>query len=373
MSHAKRKIAFIGHPLNMTALSVMTGFPRAIMDVVGKNRIKTLLMKCRPFVFARQRHMVSRAGAVIDFMAIACPYLPEQLVAVGEEKALRVVLSCVELAEREGADLVCLGGFTSVVGNEGEEISKRSRIAVTSGNTYTAGLAVEGVVKAAETLGVGMSKSKLAIVGASGDIGSACVRMLADKFGEVALVARDRKKLTDLVKAEFGGPGRMTVYERVKDAVTGADMIITATSALTTIIDSYSLKQGSVVCDVALPANIAKEISRLRKDVFAFEGGLAKFYSGRLVTNRKCQSLMPSGSMYGCVAEGLILGFSGKIENYSIGRGRITNFKIHEIMQLAEEHGFCLADYFCGDRYYSGSDIRFIQQRIQAPSMSEVA
>ena len=100
MSHAKRKIAFIGHPLNMTALSVMTGFPRAIMDVVGKNRIKTLLMKCRPFVFARQRHMVSRAGAVIDFMAIACPYLPEQLVAVGEEKALRDGLSCVELAAR---------------------------------------------------------------------------------------------------------------------------------------------------------------------------------------------------------------------------------------------------------------------------------
>jgi len=87
------------------------------------------------------------------------------------------------------------------------------------------------------------------------------------------------------------------------------------------------------------------------------------FYLGFLeIKDRIFNELMPAGSIYGCLAEGIALTFEGRFENYSIGRGNITEEKVGEISRIAKKHGLQLAEFFCGYKFYSDEDIETIKQ-----------
>src|SRR3989338_5691179 len=332
----KNKVAFIAHPLNLSTLSVIMDIPKFFIDWVGKNLVTKYLQEKKPFVFSRMNDLTSKTGDQIDFIAVACPLLPEQMATLGTEFVLNRVIESARVAKEDGADIVTLGGFTSVVGNEGEEVARAVDMAVTSGNTYTAALAIKGILRASEIVGLNLKKARCAVIGATGDIGSACARFFADKVCSMAIAARNETmlfKFSEELSKKIGST--ISIHKKTAEAVKDADVIISATSALTTIIDPESLKPGAIVCDVALPANIAREVSRQRKDVLVFEGGLSSvpFY-GR-VKNRKWDILMPQNAIYGCLVEGLILGFENKKENFSIGRGNISAEKIKQISLLA--------------------------------------
>lgn len=360
-------MAFIGHPLNISTLSIIFGWPRFIFDWFGKNNVKKLLEAKRPFIFLRIRGMQSACGASVDFISVACPFLPDQMVSLGTDVVLERIVQAVETAKRDGAAVAVLGGFTSVVGNEGEEVAARVKdIAVTSGNTFTAALAIQGVLKAAEIVDLDMERSRCAILGATGDIGSACARFFAGKAGSLVLHARNGERLYRLASELSEGSGRpVTVETKTQKAVEHADIVISATSALTTIIEAKNLKKGAIVCDVALPANIAREVSRLREDVLVFEGGLSIMPFFERIRDKKWNELMPRNAIYGCLAEGLLLGFESCFENFSIGRGHISLEKIDRISRMASKHGFGLSRFFCGDKFYSEEDIRRIKEAVK--------
>jgi predicted amino acid dehydrogenase len=346
----------------MGTLATITGFPRGIIDLLGKKFVKSCLERKKPFIFSRLNGLTSVKGSVIDLIAVACPLLPEQMAMMDQKFVLGRIIEAVELAKKDGADIVVLGGFTSVVGNEGEEVAGAVDVAVTSGNSYTAALAVDGILRAASLLNVDLRSARCVVVGATGDIGSACTRFLAKKVGTVGLSARSDKKLEELAaKIRAAGSADVVVYRKTADAVRDADIIISATSALTTIIDAGLLRPGSIVCDVALPANIAREVSRARKDVLVFEGGLSVMPFYQKIHDRKWSALVPTNAIYGCLAEGLILGFEGVRENYSIGRGNITEEKMQRISKWGAGHGFGLSDFFCGDKFYSAEDMEHLK------------
>jgi predicted amino acid dehydrogenase len=167
-------------------------------------------------------------------------------------------------------------------------------------------------------------------------------------------------RFADEIKSENGV--EVEVFQYYKDAVKEADIILTVTSAISTIIEPENLKPGAIVCDVAIPANIAKEVVNLRDDIFVFEGGLAKLPYQNEVKDRTFNELMPTGSIYGCLAEGIVLTFEGRFENYSIGRGNITEDKVNEISKIAKKHGLQLAEFFCGYKFYSEDDIETIKR-----------
>ncbi len=363
----KNKVAFIAHPLNLSTLSVITGIPKFFIDWVGKNLVTKYLQEKKPFVFSRMNNLTSKTGDQIDFIAVACPLLPEQMATLGSEFVLNRVIESVRVAKEDGADIVVLGGFTSVVGNEGEEVAQAVDVAITSGNTYTAALAIKGILRASEIVGLDLKKARCAVIGATGDIGSACTRFFADKVGSMAIAARNETALSRFSEELSKKSGcTVNVYKKTSEAVKEADVIISATSALTTIIDSESLKPGAVVCDVAIPANIAREIARQRKDVLVFEGGLSSVPFNGKSKNKKWDILMPQNAIYGCLAEGLILGFENVKKNFSIGRGNISVENIEKISSWAAKHGFELSEFFCGEKFYSSEDIQFLRNFIGA-------
>ncbi len=356
-------LGFIAHPIDLEHLHTMLGPLGVIAQKIPKYRLKELLRLVPPFRLSTEKNMRSLKDALIDCHTIICPLLPEDFVSFDENFVLKRIEQSIRKAQKLGAKIVSLAGFTSVIGNEGEIISKRVDIAVTNGNTYTASLAIDGVIKAAHCMDLNLSGATLAVIGATGDIGSICTKVLSKKVNRVNIVARNEARLlefADLLKRTCSA--EIKVFKSTKDATREADIILTVTSAISAIIKPQDIKPGAIVCDVAIPANVAKEIVNVRNDVFVFEGGLAKLpYSGG-AKDRILAKLMPPNSIYGCFAEGVVLAFEGKFENYSIGRGNIKEEKINEISAIAKKHGVELADFFCGYRLYSEEDIETIKR-----------
>ena len=91
----------------------------------------------------------------------------------------------------------------------------------------------------------------------------------------LTIAGRDEKKLEAVgeeILKETGLAVRTT--KNFKSALRKADIVITVTSALDSVIDSKDLKPGSVICDVARPRDVSKKVVVERNDVFVIEGGV---------------------------------------------------------------------------------------------------
>lgn len=356
-------LGFIGHPIDFEHLYKMLGLLSPIARKTPQYCLKEFLKKIPPYRISAVRNIRSLKDVLIDCHTIICPILPADMVGMPEELALKSIETAVKKAEKFGAKIATLGGFTSVIGDEGMVVSKRVGIAVTSGNTYTAALAIEGIMKAAYFMDLELAAATMAVIGATGDIGSVCTRILSKRVKKLNLVARNIERLAAFVHTVTEDSAvEVRYFKSHKDAVKDADIVLTVTSAISAIIEPMNLKPGAIVCDVAIPANIAKEVVRARNDVFVFEGGLAKLPYQFEIKDRTFNDLMPSGSIYGCLAEGVALAFEGRFESYSIGRGNITEAKVLEISKIAKKHGLQLAPFFCGYRFYSDEDIGNIKK-----------
>ena len=51
---------------------------------------------------------------------------------------------------------------------------------------------------------------------------------------------------------------------------------------------------------------------------------------------------LPAGTMYGCLAETVLLGFEGTGENFSYGK--LTSSRLRRIRELARQHGFTVEE-----------------------------
>lgn len=357
------KFGFIGHPVDLSHLYSLLGKWGALVKRMPRETLYNVLLKVPPYKYCNIDNIRSLTGARASGYGIVSPILPHQIAFITEEMAITKVIQAVRLAERLGTKLAVLGGFTSIVGDEGREVSKRVPIAVTSGNTYTSCLAIEGIERAARIMDLDLSQATLAIIGATGDIGSICTKVFSKKVKKVNIAARNIKRLnefSDFIRSFESAS--VEVYKRTTDAIRGADVVLTATSALSVIINAEDLKPGAIVCDVAIPANIAKEIVKMRDDVLVFEGGLARPPYIEDIRNDSFKRASPPGSIYGCLAEGILLTLEERFENYSLGRHNITEKKIDEISTIAKKHGFGIANFFCGYKVFTDDDIKRIKE-----------
>ncbi len=351
---------FIGHYLGTENFCDLIGWPGSLLRYLPRPFLKDLIRALPPYRFLKMPPFVSESGTTAHGHGFIAPFLPEHLVTWGEQRVLEKVIIAGQFAERLGARIVGLAGFTSVVGNEGEALSKKLNIAVTSGNTLTAALALQGLRKAAALMGVPIRSSTVAIIGATGDIGSICTKILSNEVRRLQLAARNEVKLEAFAATLRQTTGcDVRVLKYVRDAVRDADLILTATSATTTIIEPQDVKPGAIVCDVAVPHNVGTDLLRQRNDVLVFEGGLAKMPVNYLTGNHKWSQISPDGvTIFGCLAETLVLALEGRWENYSIGRGNITPERVQEIEHLADRHGFRLADFHYGGVLFTEDRIR---------------
>lgn len=351
------KFAFIIHPID---LADITKRIKPLRHLPG--HLTERLLSHAPCYRASKITGVRSAYAETEGWFIICPLTSRLMMEMPEPYVIRRIIEAGRLAEKLGADIVGLGAMTSVVGDAGITVARNLHIAVTSGNSFTVAMALEGTRKAAAYMGVELSGAEVAVIGATGSIGSVCARLMAREAGRLTLVALERSRLDRLcsqILNETGVAARVTTS--VEEALKNADVVITVTSAVEAVIEPSYLKPGAVVCDVARPRDVSRQVAEARPDVLVIEGGVVDV-PGQVEFNFNFG--FPPGKAYACMSETMILAMENRIENFSLGR-ELTVEQVEEIAALGKKHGFRLSGFRSFERALTEAELQRVREEAE--------
>jgi fatty aldehyde-generating acyl-ACP reductase len=261
------------------------------------------------------------------------------------------VREAARYAIREGARIVTLGGFSSIL-LEGKTdlLPSHPETAFTTGNTLTVALIVRGVERALALAGRDLGESSLLIIGASGDVGSGCARCLAPRVKQLLLCARNPDRLSKLA-AEFPSLGSRVIASTDLGRLTQkADVVICAASLTASDLLLDALPEGSIVCDAGYPKNLSAHFAS--RECPVFYGGLGQASGGIKPDPDLLGIIYPyslSNLTHGCLLEGMVLAMEQRFEPFSQGRGLITPQRVEEIWRMAQKHGVVLPPLFNGE------------------------
>lgn len=352
------QFAFLTHPLGMK--DVIRYAPQA------QGRREPVVLKILewmpPYEASTIKGVRSLRGNEITGNFVMVPLMPSQFINMERTQVVERVKKAALLGQSLGAKMVGLGGYNSVVGRAGKDVAQVLDVAVTSGNSYTVATALEGALAAAETLDLDLERCTVAVVGATGSIGSVCSRFLAQKVGRLVLSARSKSRLKVLAETiQRESRTALKVEMDLGRALAEADVVITATSSGGSIIQAEHLKQGAIVCDVAVPHDVSREVQKLRPDVLVIEGGVVEVPGN---VDFGLDFGYPPGLALACMAETMILTMEGRFENFSIGRG-LEFDRVQEIARLAVRNGFRLAGFRAFDEPVSNEKIEQVRHFIK--------
>jgi predicted amino acid dehydrogenase len=330
----KRKYPLLGNILPAAAIDFFSGYwpPVYISHITGIRSVAT--------------------GKEIEGWFVACPYTPQRMLTLPPQQVYNKIVQTGRLAEKLGARVLGLGAFTSVVGDAGVTISQGLTIPVTTGDSYTVAVAVMAVKEAADRVGINLRQATAAVVGASGAIGSVCAELLASAVPEMILIGRRIERLQK-VKARVEAAGGQPQLSTDMLDLRRADVVITVTNALETVIEPRHLKAGAVVCDVARPRDVSHAVVQERSDVLVIEGGMVEVPGD---VDFHFDFGFPPRMAFACMAETITLALEGRFERYTLGKN-IQIEKVREIAALAEKHGFKLGGFRCFERAVTDEQI----------------
>ena len=360
----KNRFAFIAHPITPTHLChIVGGLGGIALGRLSNSALKGIMSNSPPIRLGVCKNVKSKLGMNIEGIGVICPLLPDQFISMSKDFVMSKIMEAINVAKKYEAKIVTLGGFVSIVGDEGMELSKTvDGIAITTGNTCTAALVIEGIIKASSMLNLDLKTSTMAIIGATGDIGSICSQIFSKKVKSLNIVARKQQYLKEFSEAiKNHSNAEIRIFQYTSEAIKNADIVLTTTSSLTTLIEPKALKTKAIVCDVSIPPNISKEIVNVREDILVFEGGLAKLPYHNKIDGKKWNKFIPGSRIYGCLTEAILLTFEKRFENYSIGRGHITEDKVQEMIGLMKKHSIEVSDFYCGNKHFTIQEIEKIK------------
>jgi acetylornithine/succinyldiaminopimelate/putrescine aminotransferase/predicted amino acid dehydrogenase len=388
---AEGRFAFLVHPLYLKNYSE---FDEALQSF-SEREMQDLIWRwndlVEPFVCGRTR-ITSKTGQQAYGEFICVCRTSEELMAMPKEQALKELGAAVRLARERGAGIVGLGAYTSVVTKGGREL-RNLGVAITTGNSYTVAAAAEAALEAARRLEIPVQESIAAVVGATGSIGRAVAMLLAEKVHSLVLIGNpanqehSRRRLMKVAaeiyqhlnRESFTGGGAIAEfvrnhpriphpgapleeYQAFAESVIGkspviytvdlkhflplADLVVTATSQVNSLITPEMLKFGAIVCDVARPQDVSAEVKDARPDVLVIDGGVMAVPG---LPDLGWNFGFEKGLAYACMSETFMLALEQDYRHYSLGID-ISMETIAYTKRLARKHGFQLAGFRSFDR-----------------------
>ncbi|MBU8897142.1 aminotransferase class III-fold pyridoxal phosphate-dependent enzyme [Corallococcus sp. M34] len=353
------------------------------------SRMKGLI---EPFVVSRAQ-VQSAQGRAVDLTVIGIPFTSAQAMEAlraGEAWALESVRRGVELARREGCVVVGFGGHTSIVTDNCRALVE-DELVLTSGNSLTVAAALDALFRAARQQHIPIERARLGIVGATGNIGAAMGEIAAESVGELILFGRPgaQRYLEPVAAAIYaselrrllrGGPAtglaatvstsllgrsllanphalpvnvgevlRRGLLEELGERapiriateqdtlLRGCQLIVSATNAARPVIlPAHVTDAPAVLCDIAVPQDVDASVKQQRPQALVLRGGLVRTPHGEDL--RIPGARLGPGEVFGCLAETLLLGFSGQREYGS--QGTLVAENIRHLGELARLHGF---------------------------------
>ena len=250
--------------------------------------------------------------------------------------------------------IVSLGGLTSIMlettNNSFTQINKSF---FTTGNTLTAAFIIEGIKKACDFWDQPLGRSKLLIVGATGDIGSACARYFSGKTKALLLCSRQPGPLKKFAEELSQVDREIKFSTSINELLLEADIIICVASSILQQCDLSLLPSHAIICDAGYPKNLEFSSEQNQKKIFW--GGMGVVGSGFSFDPDYRQAIYQfpvSNITHGCLLEAIVLSMEDRAEAFSTGRGNITANAMKEILQCASTHGITTAPLFNASECY---------------------
>jgi predicted amino acid dehydrogenase len=120
-----------------------------------------------------------------------------------------------------------------------------------------------------------------------------------------------------------------------------AEMVLTVTNAIEAVIEPHHLKSGAIVCDVARPRDVSRQVIEERDDVLVIEGGMVKVPGP---VNFNFDFGFPPGMAFACMAETITLALEGCYQSYTLGK-EINLNQVETIGVMAARHGFKISGF----------------------------
>jgi len=352
------KFAFVMHPITAKK-DIARKYP--VAKYLPESFIEFILTKKSPMFVSNITGIKSKTGVEAEGVFVGCPLSSKQFMTLPVEFCYKKIIDTIKVAEEHGAKIVGLGAFTSVVGDGGITIAKNVNISVTTGNSYTTSTGIDGSLEGAKILGIDPRKAKVAIVGASGSIGKTCAIIYSDIAEHITLIGRNLDKLSEVAK-QLNPKAIVTITNDVEDGIRDADIIVTVSSAVDSIIMPEFIKSGAVVCDVARPRDVSVRVAKERNDVLIIEGGVVTVPGEN--ANFNFNFGFPKKTAYACMSETIMLALEKRYENFTLGKD-ISVDKVKEIKEIGDKHGFILSGFRSFEKALSEDDIKKIKANIR--------
>lgn len=348
--------AFIIHPINPQR-DVSRKYP-----ALGKLPvwlIDFLSLFFPPIYISEIKDIRSEAnGRSLHGWFVACPLTPARMMSLPPKVVYKKIVQTGRLAEKLGARILGLGAFTSVVGDGGLTIASQLNIPVTTGDSLTIATAVQAIEKAAAIMNIPLSGANVAIVGATGAIGSVCGQLLAPHVRQIELIGRQPEKLNRVAQAvQQAGCQAVKTSTQINN-LNQAELIITVTSAIDAVIEPQHLRPGAIVCDVARPRDVSRQVAAERPDVLVIEGGMVEVPGP---VNFNFDFGFPPKMAYACMAETMALALEQRYESFTLGKD-IQLSQVQTIDKIATRHGFKLGGFRSFEKAITDAEIARIKQ-----------
>ncbi|HEV3154821.1 MAG TPA: hypothetical protein VGZ02_13525 [Candidatus Baltobacteraceae bacterium] len=353
------KFCFVVHPLSLEDIERYEPAAKG----KGPAIIRKIMEWMPPWAAVHVTGVRTPDGRETEGWFVSAALFPEQIMAFPREEVYKRITRAIEIGAELGAEIAGLGAFTGVVGDGGITIAERSPIPVTTGNSLTIAAGIESLFRGAQEMDVDVANATAVVVGATGSIGGACVRLIAPRVKHVILVARNNTRLEKYYESiKDALPCSASYTTDISQAVRQGQLILTATSSTQDVIEPEDLQTGAVVCELSLPHDVSRRVALERPDVLVTEGG-NMLVPGDVRFERVREpgldwdTNLPPRTALACMSETMVLALENRLESYTLGRG-IELQKVVEIQEMATRCGFRLADMRAFDAAITSEKIR---------------
>jgi acetylornithine/succinyldiaminopimelate/putrescine aminotransferase/predicted amino acid dehydrogenase len=339
--HTPKRVAFIGHLLQPEHAIL---WDPSLVSV--RHKLMEFMEKPSQILMGTifdQLNVQSITGEEVHLTYIGLDLTPKQIMAGIYARDTQWMMDKIEDAVMQARDYGCqivgLGAYTSILSGNCKRITTDG-IILTSGNSLTVGMAMEGMKQAAHSSGIDIRRSRLAVFGATGNIGATLALMMAPEVESVLLLVRDEQspRVKSMVE-EIGQVARNLVVTSDLHELRKCNLIAAASNSPEPLIYPQHLSsEPTIVCDIAVPADVAPEVCLQCPQATVLRGGLIKLPRNDdfLIAGLDLEP----GYVFACMGETLLMGLEGVTS--SISFGSIKPEGVQWALQAAQKHGFAL-------------------------------
>ncbi len=339
-----RRVAFLGHLIEPSDLTIWDPSLKVFSGEELERYLEKAARVLSPKIFDRV-HIRSRTGEELHLSCICLVLSSHQIERAFRGRDYEWIVEKIEeavvLAREAGCQIIGLGGYSPILTGNCKRLTTTG-IALTSGNSLTAGMGIVALKEAALDNDIDLAQARLAVIGAHGNISSTYALMMAPLVAELVLIVRNLASpaLKALVEEIYGvNPHvKVSIFDSV-EAIRDCSLVVAASNSARPLIYPRHLNaEPVVICDISIPHDVSSEVLLSCPNVTVIQGGVVRlpfnddFVIGGIP--------LEAGHIFACLAETILMGFGDADFEGSIGP--ITPDGVETTLKMAQAHGFTL-------------------------------